>query len=437
MNSKSSIKAVVANSSWLIGESILTMIISLLVGIVSARYLGPENYGIINRFLPYITLANSICIFGMQSIIVREISKNHDKQSISKLLGSALAFRFLLSIISIIIINLYSFSIGKKEEPLLFIISALQSLSLIFNIYEIFTYYFHAELRSKYLAIATTITSIIIGLWKILLLITKANIFYFAFSTTLQSILMFALCFYYFKKTFNYRLTFSKDTIKLLVGDSYHLLLTSLGIALYGQVDKIMIGHQLGNIPLGYYSAAYAIATIWYFLPQAISNSLRSKIYDSVENEKEYNDLTRLLFMIITILGFLAGLGFSFLGNWIIQILYGKEYIAATSALLILGWVGLLANIGTAKSIWLVGKNLHKYTKWHTLMGAILNIILNFFLIKIWGINGAAISTVISQICVQFIFPLFFKNTREIVVHMICCFSSLKKIKQYFFKLKQ
>ena len=424
------VKKVASNSIWLLLESIVTMLISLVVGMISARYLGPNNYGLINRFIPYISLANSICTFGMQSIVTREISKADCVETEARTLGSAVRFRFILSGLAIVVINVYALIVSVNEGTLLFFISLAQSISLAFNAYEIFTYWFHAKLKSKYLAISMVATSVLLGVWKIVLLIVKADVIFFAVSTSLQSAVMLVFVLLFFKKEFKPRLKADRGTTRFLIKDSYHLLLTSLGVAIYGQIDKIMIGSALGNAPLGFYTAAYTLATIWYFIPQALSNSLRGVIFASSDDPQAYDKKVRFLYLLTVVLGVIAGIGFQLLGKFCIRILYGAEYLDCYPTLCILGWVGIFANIGTAKSIWLIGKGLQKYTKYFTMMGALLNVVLNFILIRYFGIVGAAIATVASQFCVQIVFPLFFKECRGCVWNLFKCFTAFKYIKQ-------
>ncbi len=425
-------KSVIKNSIWLIAESILTMLISLCVGVISARYLGPSNYGLIGRFAPFISLANSIATFGMQSIIIRNISRDPSGDNVRKVMGSSLLFRFVLSFSTMVCIDVYAYIIAQQEDPLLFTVALLQSISLIFHCYEIITFYFHATLLSKYIAISTVVTSVVVGAWKIALLICKASVVWFALSTTLQAFVMFLLCFILFKKNFKHKLKFDGKLLKGMVGDSSHLLLASMGIAIYGQVDQIMIGSILGNTHLGYYTAAYTIATMWYFVPQAIANSLRSKIFATDKNSDDYSKNVRVLFLIITILGIAAGIGITLLSKPFIFILYGEDYLQANSTLMILSWCGLFANIGTARSIWLVGKDLHKYSKYFALMGAAVNVIVNAVLIPLLGINGAAIATVFSQFFVQFICPLIFKPTRPILGDMVGCYRAFPLVIEMF-----
>ena len=65
-------RKVAKNAMWMIAERVIQMIISLFVGVISARYLGPENYGTLNYGLALVTLFSSIAKLGLESIIVKE-----------------------------------------------------------------------------------------------------------------------------------------------------------------------------------------------------------------------------------------------------------------------------------------------------------------------------------------------------------------------------
>ena len=84
--------------------------------------------------------------------------------------------------------------------------------------------------------------------------------------------------------------------------------------------------------------------------------------------------------------------------------------------------------IGTARVVWLVNEGIGGYEKYFTIMGSIVNIILNALFIPIWGITGAAVTTLISQIFVAIIAPLFFKNTRDFVRLYILSFREIKHL---------
>ena len=96
----------------------------------------------------------------------------------------------------------------------------------------------------------------------------------------------------------------------------------------------------------------------------------------------------------------------------IIYILYGSAYLKAAEPLAISIWYETFAMIGSARGIWILCENKNKYVKYYFFVGTIANLILNATLIPIYGMNGAAFATLITQIITSLIAPLFFKETR-------------------------
>ena len=64
-----------SNTSWLILQQLYSMVLSLIVGAISARYLGPSNYGLINYGASFVAFFTSISTLGFDSVIVTEIVK--------------------------------------------------------------------------------------------------------------------------------------------------------------------------------------------------------------------------------------------------------------------------------------------------------------------------------------------------------------------------
>ena len=109
---------VAKNAMWMISERIIQMIISLFVGVISARYLGPENYGTLNYGLALVTLFSSIAKLGLESIIVKEYISNKDKNGL--IMGSALLLRMISGLLSIVTIMIY-ISIFNPNDHVIFI----------------------------------------------------------------------------------------------------------------------------------------------------------------------------------------------------------------------------------------------------------------------------------------------------------------------------
>ena len=91
-------KKFLGNSGWMIGQQVYYMLLSLVIGSLSARYLGPSNYGIINYGSSIISFFSIICKLGLDGVIINEMIKTPEKQG--TYLGTALAMRLITSISS-------------------------------------------------------------------------------------------------------------------------------------------------------------------------------------------------------------------------------------------------------------------------------------------------------------------------------------------------
>ena len=405
-------KRFLGNSGWMIVQQLYNMLLQLVVGSLSARYLGPSNYGLINYGASIISFFSIICRLGLDSVIINEMIKRPEKRG--TYLGSALVMRLSTSIASLFCI-MGIVRILEPDNPALYIITGLQSFAVILQSYEVFSYWFQLNLRMKYVSIATMIAQTIVGVWRIVLLATNASVYFFAFSSSIQYLVCGSVViFFFFKEKSGIKLSFSKNDSQLLFKNSYHFIISGLAVTFYSQIDKIMIGKSLDSVEVGIYTAAATIATMWEFVPNALINSARPLIIEL--REKDYNKYImrfQQLLLAITGLSVLVGVGVTLLGKIAIMILYGQQYIEATAPLSILIWSTGFAMIGTTRGIWIVAEGYNKYTKYYIFIGAAVNFILNLIFIPVWGITGAAITTLISQITVAFISPLFFKKARR------------------------
>lgn len=408
---------VAQNTIWIIAERIFQMIISLIVGALSARYLGPSNYGLINYGTSIVTFFLSIAKLGLENIIIKEYIENKNKNG--EIIGTALVMRIISSLISICLIYILV-TILKPNEELVKIITLIQSISLIFQSYEIIDYWFQSRLDSKYVSISKSIAYTLVSVYKIFLLITKKTVIWFAVSTTIDYIVIFIILIIIYKKTCNQKISFSKNTAKKLLKKSYHFIISGMFVTLYMQMDKIMIGNYLSEYYVGLYSAATTICTLWSFIPEAIINSMRPTIYESKKNnEQNYLNKLRLLYCIIFWMGILFSIIITIFSKLIITILYGKNYLLAQSSLIIVVWYTAFAYLGSARGVWIVCEEKNRYSKKYIMIGAIINLLLNYLLIPRFGIEGAAIATLISQAVVAIFAPLLYKETRISTKYML------------------
>ena len=179
------------------------------------------------------------------------------------------------------------------------------------------------------------------------------------------------------------------------------------------RIDQIMINTMLGAREVGLYSAALRLSEVWYFFPMIISNSLFPALVNAKEKNVElYNSRLKYLYAGMTWVSIIIAVIMTVISPWLIDFLFGTEYVDAIPVLRIHIWSGIFVFIGVAGSKWLVNEGLQKYFSIFTAVGAVVNFILNYFFIPKFGIAGAAIATLVAQFFASYALHILFDKTR-------------------------
>jgi len=404
--------ATVKNSLWIIAERIAQMVISFLLTMVTARYLGPSNYGILNYGASFVTFFLAIVKLGLDSVIVKNLIENPNKEG--ALLGTSIACRLISSFVSIFLIFICVF-ILKPGNKIILITTMLQSIVLIFQAGAFLDFWYQSKLKSKYVSIAKIVGYILASLYKVVLLICNASVEWFALSNVLDYFLICVFLFIFYKKNHGPKLSIDWNVGKSLLKESYHFIISSVMVIMYTQTDKIMIGSMLNEASVGIYAAAVSLHSAFGFLPEAIITSAKPTLFSSYKNNKEHYFIRlKQTFALVFWICVLFSLGITMFSDLIINIIFGKDYFAAKLPLMLLVWAVPFSNLGNIRGIWIVSEKKQKYVKKYLIFSILLNCTLNFILIRKIGIAGAAIATLITEIFSGLIAPLLYKDTREI-----------------------
>lgn len=399
------------NASWIVAGRLLQMIISLIVGIFSARYLGPSNYGLVNYGMAYTAFFTSLCTLGMNSILVKEILD--DKMNEGTIIGTALGLKVCAGIVSAIMI-VCLVSIVDKNEPITIIVTAICSISLVFQGFETINYWFQSQLNSKVTAIVSFVGYSVMAVYKVVLLFLKKDVQWFAAANVLDYACVGVLLLVAYKQCGGKKLKVSFKKGKELLSRSKYYILPGLMVAIYGYTDKVMLKKIMSETEVGYYSTATAICGMWVFVLVAIIDSFYPVIVNVYEKDKEeFKKKNIQLYSIILYVSFFVSTIICIFAPIIIKILYGNEYIQATEPLRILTWYTAFAYLGTARDAWIVCENKQKYLIYIYVCSALTNIVLNIFLIPILGASGASIASLLTQFSTIFVVPYFIKPLRE------------------------
>jgi O-antigen/teichoic acid export membrane protein len=400
------------NTFWLFFEKFLRLLSGLVVGALVARYLGPENFGLLNYAMSFVALFITFSALGLDSIVVKYLLV--EKKNESEIMGTAFILKFMGALGVLLFVWIATILSNNTSELNLIIL--VIAASALFQSFGAIDFYFQSKVQSKFVVYANIISLIITALLKLYFIYIEASLFYFALAFTLDAVIVgFGLVFFY-ASTGNrmFQWTYKFEIAKDLLKQSWPLILASMVIMVYMKIDQIMITEMLGASANGNYAAAVRISETWYFIPMVICSSLFPAIVNSKNrNDGSYEIRLQRLFDLMVVIGLTVAIGITFLGKPLILFLFGEAYSDSINVLTVHVWAGVFVSLGVASSMWLVNENLQKLSFYRTAAGAVVNVVLNFLVIPTYGITGAAFTTLISQFVASMFFDVFYKKTRK------------------------
>lgn len=412
MEKNITLKNIFGNSMWQIGEKIITMIFSVFVTSIVARYLGTEDYGFVNYIISIVMLFTTFSTLGMEKITIKDIIEREESEE--RILGTSFYIRLIGGIVLIFISQITIYILDEKNM-LAQLLGLIMGLCMIFRAYEVIEYYLQSQMKLKTISIIRFCSTFFVAILRILVVIFDWGIVGFTATYLFDAIIVAVLLKIWYKKRKKLKFKFSLEYAKRILSKCWYVAISGLMVTLYMRIDQVMLGSMLDNkTENGIYSAAVRIAEIWYFVPTAIISAFQPAIVMKKKySEEQYEKSMQRLYDIVAIVGIAFGILITLFGDIAVQILYGEEYKGATSILKISVWAGLFATLGTARSVWLVNENLQKYSLIYTSVGCVTNIVLNYFLIPKIGARGAAIATLIAQFVTNVLALVPFKKTRK------------------------
>ena len=397
------------NTSWLFAEKIIKIFSGLFVTIWVARYLGPEQFGILNYVISFAFFFTTFATLGLDSIIVKEIVQ---KNQTNVLMGSAFILKIISAIITLSAVTIIT-QLTSNEASVQFLIVIATSV-VIFQSFNVIGFFNQANVISKHTVIASSISLILSMFTKMTLIFFAAPLEAFIYVLLFEAFCL-AVGLIYFYQLHNKitQWSFDLQISKKLLKDSWPLMFAGILITIYMRIDQIMIAQMLGYEANGQYAAAVVLSESWYFIPVLITSSVFPAIINSKrQSDIIYHERLQKLYNLMVGIALLTIILVILSGEFVIHWLYGEEYASANEVLLIHIWAGLFVALGVARSKWIVAESLQIYTLYYAGVGMLTNIVLNYFLIPSMGIKGAAVATLIAQITVALFLPCYFRKTR-------------------------
>ena len=416
-----------ANTAWLMGEKVLRMFMGLFVGIWVARYLGPEQFGLLSYAQSFVFLFTAIATLGLDNIVVRELVKNNSQRNV--LLGTAFTLKLIgsLCILPLLWLGVQFTSNDSYTNLLIFIIAS----GTIFQSFNVIDFYYQSSVLSKYVAFANTITLAISSIVKIVLILNEASLLAFAIVGVFDTVILsLGLIYFYWQKTQHSLREWQFDRVvaKRLLADSWPLILAGMVVTIQGRIDQVMLKDMIGNQEVGYYSAGMRLIEALGFIPVVLMQSLYPAILNARSTSislyhKRLSNFYRLNFALFL----LVAIPLYLFAEVIVSLLYGEEFERVGGLLSLLSIRLFFANMGTARDAFIISENLFKYSMVVMIIGTTTNVIANYWLIPIYQSEGAIVATILSFTVTIFIVDCICKNTRvNVMLQLRAIFSFYK-----------
>ena len=422
---------VFVNASWIIGCKILQSGLAVIITGLTARFFGPTNYGLISYAASLVAFVTPIMTLGTNDILVSELIQNPDKEG--TILGTSMMMTFFSSLMCIVGLGIFT-TIANPNDTTTLLVVLLYGLLLTAQSMEQIQYWFHAKFLSKVVSLTAFGVYIIISLYKVVLLVQKRNIYWFAISNSLDYFLIATVLLIIYKSKNGPRLRFSIEVAKILWDHGKHYIIPGLMGLVLAQSDRIMIRHMCGDTEVGFYATALYISGMTSFIFSAIVTSFRTAIVESKNlSQSQYESDMVKLYGIIVYLALIQAIVLSLTAKIVVGILYGQEYLPAVPMLRIVVWYTIFSNIGAVRAVWILAENKQRYLWTISFLGMVLNILLNLILIPWLRGEGAAIATLITQIFTNIILVYLIKPLRDNIRYILMSMD----IRKIFSMIKQ
>lgn len=420
------------NTGWLMFGKLL----SLIVGLIIARYLGPTGFGDLNFILALVAIMAAVGALGLDTFIIRELINEPDKQN--EILGTSLGLRVIVNALLIpITVAFYLFfydQVEVKATPLTLLVVLLSGASF-FKSFNVIDAYFQSQVKSKYVVHVQNTVLLIAAALKIIVVSLGLSLFWIVLVLFIEGfILAIGLIAIYQKKGGNiYNWTFSWERGKGLLAKSFPLILSAVMVSIYMKIDQVML-MTVGREAVGIYSAAANLSEAWYFIPVAIVTSVFPAIIHARKTDlPRYKKRLGNLYDLLVLISLPVALFISFFAEDITMLVYGDKFPGVGIILSIHIWSGVFVFLGSASSQYLIAEGYTSISFYRTATGALVNVVLNLWLIPLYGGVGASIATLVACAVTTF-YLLILSKTREqgiMMLKSLFLISSIQKLKRH------
>ena len=405
------------NVSWIFFGNVTYALLQFLLNLYVAHRLSLEAKGLVDYAASWITMLTAVASLGYNGMITREMTEHADRQGdylCSCMVSYAVTGVLCMGVLQVIV------RLMNPGEPLLYLITLCQSTSIVFSSLNLFVYWYRFSDHADTAALLRLLAFALSALWRIVALQKPDGLILYVIGTAAEALIFGAflgiLFFCRYKGSFRYSIKIAVSVLK----KSYPFIFAGILGTIYGQADRIMLKSMIGPESVALYSAAAMLAGALSMIPSSLIEGFRPDIMEyKFSDENLYLKRFRQLYAVI----FWASIAYcvfvTLFARPIMMLTYGEKYAGAVGALSLIVWYTAFSYFGSVNNMYMVAENKNRWVQIITLIGAAGNILLNAVMIPRWGIAGAALASLLTQVLANFIMMWLIPDLRSGFYNMI------------------
>lgn len=407
------------NTSWMFVDKVVRLGSVLVTSIFVTRYLGPELFGQLNYASAFVGMFFALTAMGLDEILIRDLVRRPDRRN--QLMGTAAGIKFGGAVI--LFVTVVVLALVKHMDRTTLIMVLLIAAAEFLKPFVVVEQYFYSQVKGRTAAQVNIVQVLLASCFRLVLVFIHAPLVWFAWSYIVEvSIGVAGYLVAYQRDGSSWRnWRFSQPVALYLLGQSWPLIIYGLALYVQAKVDQVMIGDILrksmgeaaANAEVGQYSAALKMIEALGFVPGIVVASLAPAITRArSQDRKLYQDRLVNQYRLMFILFLAVSVPLYFVAEPAMVLLFGEKFRVAGYLLSLFAIRLFFTNMGVAKTSFITNESLFKYSLVTSVVGAVLNITMNYLLIPTYQSIGAIWAMIGSFFVSIFLVDLFFKEAR-------------------------
>lgn len=393
------IKTVFKNISYLLIARTAFRFLTAAAMLYAANYLGGEKYGSLEIAIAWSNVFLAFNDLGMSQLIVREAARDQKKMAVY--FGNTLLVEIILSTLLFFVVMAIGY--GLHYDSLTLSLMAIMAIAgLVFEFRKVMRAIFRILMKLKFVALLEVLN----GFFYLIITISiftivsdrDVGVLAIAQSRLWINVLFVVILFFY---TIRFvKPLFSFKELPEMIKKSYIFTLYNFFMMVYFQIDQIILSIMKTPLDVAIYSAPTKVVIILLFIPVMVFQVSMPIMYRaSKKNMDRYKRINTLLFRYITAFGIPAGIGLALLADQIIPMLFHrKEFLDSIEIMQLMGIFLAMRFIGISQGNALTTMDKEKVRAKIQMISIGVNIILDILFIYYFGVIGAAIGTLSTEI---------------------------------------